>query len=80
MTDFWEPWQPQVGQRVRVRPSAECPYFTPDQPEYLVGVVIQVNPVESEQLRHRYGIQAEIWPGGRWWCLASEMEPVEVPS
>lgn len=24
MSDFWEPWQPKVGDRVRVRVSSEC--------------------------------------------------------
>lgn len=24
MTDYWEPWQPAVGDRVRVRLSGEC--------------------------------------------------------
>lgn len=24
--EYWEPWQPQVGQRVRVRLRGECPY------------------------------------------------------
>ena len=24
MSEFWEPWQPEIGQRVRIRLSAEC--------------------------------------------------------
>lgn len=24
MTEFWEPWQPEIGQRVRVKLNGEC--------------------------------------------------------
>lgn len=46
MGEFWEPWQPAIGQRVRVRLSGECPAERENEmPRHLIGHEPHVNGV-----------------------------------
>ena len=84
-TDFWQPWTPQPGQRVRVRLSGECrlhdgPLAWVRSADGMVGTVIE---------RREGGPFCKQFPGHVWavlydraidWCTgatyaAAELEP-----
>jgi hypothetical protein len=67
MSDIWEPWRPQVGDRVRVHLSAECQFrygygnFTEHFPESdgAVGSIEEIDgctPAEHDP-SHRYCVR-----------------------
>jgi hypothetical protein len=80
----WEPWQPKVGQRVRVLSRPECFYCreSPDE-DGLIGVVDEIRSPEAstdDGAAHRFWVTfAEVIPSHG--CdlshfAAIELEPV----
>lgn len=57
---FWEPWQPQVGDRVQGRVSAECPanHWTPPG-KTVYGIITGYSTAEDG---HNWLIQLDGWP------------------
>jgi hypothetical protein len=91
-TDIWEPWRPEIGQRVRVRISAECredwgrgPEGHPSWADGLTGIVVDkpycVQNANPQALaRHPYSVLLdEDGPGGTYGLrmAAIELEPIE---
>lgn len=85
MTEFWEPWAPQVGDRVRVIYNPECPHgsWASELADRALGEVSEVDP--DDPRGHGYKVQLdhpEILPE-KWmgifgpWCAALELEPVQ---
>jgi hypothetical protein len=77
--DFYEPWLPQVGQRVRVRLNPECRHFENNQTDFegRVGTVIAVLERGHRDPAHRYRIvlDGDVWS---YWVLAAvELEAIE---
>lgn len=75
---FWEPWRPQVGQRVRIRASSECPTqeISP-LPDGATGVVSEIEPGRAG---HRYVVLLDVrdaYRGSSPCCAAIELEPAE---
>lgn len=83
MSDFWEPWTPQVGQRVRVLARPECFYCRQEgaQETGVVGVVEGIRPADPTILEpgaaaHVYWVEADDFPCGLSHFAAGELEPV----
>lgn len=79
MSDIWEPWVPEVGQRVRIRLSAECP-FNFGAPHLAGRTGTVVDAVTNErllELGHTHGHRFEVKIDGYGWSIytASELEP-----
>jgi hypothetical protein len=81
MNDFWEPWQPVIGDRVRVRINPECPYCQENLPE------AQRTFVYGEPRDGRAGTVEEIrdngpaaMPGHRYFIRWDRPIPVEIAS
>lgn len=88
MSDVWEPWRPEVGQRVTVAISPECRINHLEAPSGAVAVVRDVLR-SNEDGGHSYAIEyedrsigePERYCVGEWtcaddWLAATEMEPV----
>jgi hypothetical protein len=82
MSDFYEPWQPLIGQRVRVRASSECPnYRYGGCADGVVGIVTDVAPYAwlkrngIEQPEHRF--EVTFAGGGFDRHCALELEPID---
>ena len=86
MSDFWEPWTPQIGQRVRVLPRPEC-FYCREEGEQEVGLIGQVTDIEFTP----WPIDEKGAPAHRYWVTfddraatdcgmnhfaAGELEPV----
>lgn len=88
-TGFWEPWAPQVGQRVVIRVTPECrqdwgdgPWEHPDWANGLLGTIVRDERTLSgstpARLGHPYVVDLdEIGPGGTLglFLAAIELEP-----
>ena len=58
MSAFYEPWPPQIGQRVRVSVSPECTYCNPEEHNG-TGTVSLIDPID---LTRSYRLAAHrIW-------------------
>jgi hypothetical protein len=79
MPDFYEPWAPDVGQRVRVHLNPECRHFDGNQSTFegRVGTVTGVLEQGNAEPAHRFRVTLD---GDSWsyWVLAAvELEPIE---
>ncbi len=76
MNGFYEPWIPEIGQRVTYRKAAECP-IADDLPDGLQGVIYHVEHPRSEngvEPGHRFWVE---WDTGHTtYTAAIELEPV----
>ncbi len=75
MTEYWEPWSPEIGQRVTGRVSAECPGFHMTLP----GTIVQATVVgydNSVSDGHPWLIQVDTRPFPQG-AAAIELEPIE---
>lgn len=77
--EYFEPWQPREGQRVRVRLNPECRHFEDPQASFegRLGTVIAVLERGHRDPAHRYRVvlDGDVWS---YWVLAAvELEPVE---
>ena len=77
MNGYWEPWSPEIGQRVRFRRSAECPVHTGGLKDGMTGQVYWVEFPYSENGKepgHRFWVE---WEGGHTtYSAAIELEPL----
>lgn len=79
LIDYWEPWEPKVGDRVSVRITLECPILPKDGHEMVgTGTVLAINsqPVEPG---HFYEVAGEGEQGDPDYvyfghCAAVELE------
>ena len=84
MASYWEPWQPQIGQRVRVLPRPECFYCREEggQEVGAIGVVTSVDDHnrgsnEPGSEAHVYWVEADEFPCGLSHFAAGELEPAD---
>lgn len=85
--EVWEPWTPEIGQKVRIRRSAECPYrdewmHAESEPDGAEGEVwssfprmFGESPCDGHDLMVSFGSDAE----GRTvcgWFAAAELAPI----
>jgi hypothetical protein len=78
-SEYYEPWSPEVGQRVRVRLNPECRHFENNQSDFegRTGTVIAVLERGHRDPAHRYRVvlDGDVWS---YWVLAAvELEAVE---
>lgn len=93
---YWEPWTPEVGQRVRVRLSGECQfaeqnggahtvYIEPFSEDGVIGRAVPAVWPTALEAGHAYFVAFEDGQGaassGRGgWYAAMELEPIGEPS
>ncbi|MFN0070338.1 MAG: hypothetical protein ACKVVP_02465 [Chloroflexota bacterium] len=78
-SDYFEPWHPEEGQRVRVRLNPECRHFEDNQTSFegRVGTVIAVLERGNRDPAHRYRVvlDGDVWS---YWVLAAvELELID---
>lgn len=84
MADYWEPWTPEVGQRVRVRISPECDYCDIDEDGMtaVVELIDEIDPTLDYTLNaHRWWVILDVPPDGyvhRRNYAAIELEPLPL--
>lgn len=82
--EWYEPWQPQIGQRVRIRASAECPVRNPvaARLDDECGQVAEIDRSDPNGHFYRVAIDHPELFEDPWmhlfgtWCAAIELEPV----
>lgn len=80
VTDFWEPWQPKVGDRVRTNFSPECPaqylwHGNWAEGSGLVGTIMgSIGSACPEGHPYRVHLEAEPYV---IWAAACELEPLD---
>ncbi len=78
MSDVWEPWTPQVGQRVRIKLSTECPQFFGNDFDGAIGTVVDAVTNEyliSHGYTHGHRFEVGIDGGPKRIYAAAELEP-----
>jgi hypothetical protein len=88
MSAVWEPWRPEIGQRVRVRISPECVLVDGDGTVFhhaewhdgVTGVVYRDDfPLGwPNRAGHRFAVKVDQPVGGRIAVAAIELEPVDA--
>jgi hypothetical protein len=73
VSDYWTPYQPKVGDRVRVRVSPECPAAVDMAGDLGAGTILSFDPDPSTP-GHHWIVQMDdnSWPGT---LAATEMVP-----
>lgn len=86
MSEFWEPWVPSVGQRVRYLYQPECPgvygarYPVGHPPEYdrLAGTVYEIFTCGLGEARNGHRFLTQLDDGDRCIMAAAlELEPLD---
>lgn len=93
VADVWEPWTPQIGQRVRVRSRPECYYCREygEEEAGLAGTVFAIRPpcepndeqrgrAEPGAYAHRFWVKLDVQVDGCNFAhfAAIELEPVNA--
>lgn len=77
--EYFEPWQPDVGQRVRIRLNPECRHFADEHVAFdgRTGTIIGVLDRGHRDAAHRFRVSLDGDAWSYWVLAAAELEPMD---